>query len=194
MPPYGHLERQALNFKAIGKRVQAAAYLGAEYDRELVECSVTIATSAESSDGCTDTSASMKGEAIDEAKLAALALLDALGDGDTLSVIVFGSRTSTLVPAVMLDAGWRAMIRAAIQKICRCRAAARGGRPTLVGDCGGGSGVRKQHEQLLREEADRSNVWDHIVVEVGDNQIECTVADLSDSQGHREGSVAGVEQ
>jgi cytochrome c oxidase cbb3-type subunit I/II len=37
MPDYGHLERQTLNFKAIGERVQAAAYLGAEYDRELNE-------------------------------------------------------------------------------------------------------------------------------------------------------------
>jgi cytochrome c oxidase cbb3-type subunit I/II len=37
MPSYGHLERQRLNFDAIGERVQAAAYLGAEYDRELEE-------------------------------------------------------------------------------------------------------------------------------------------------------------
>lgn len=35
MPAYDHLEQQQLNFKAIGERVQAAAYLGAEYDREL---------------------------------------------------------------------------------------------------------------------------------------------------------------
>lgn len=64
-----------------------------------------------------DTSASMRGEAIDEAKKAALVLVDALGNGDTLSVVVFGSRTETLVPAVTLDDAVRGKIRATLEKI-----------------------------------------------------------------------------
>jgi cytochrome c oxidase cbb3-type subunit I/II len=37
MPTYAHLETQRLNFGTIQQRVQAAAFLGAPYDRELTE-------------------------------------------------------------------------------------------------------------------------------------------------------------
>lgn len=64
-----------------------------------------------------DTSASMKGDAIDEAKKAALTLLDALDDGDTLSVVVFGSHAETIVPAVTLDQAARTKISERLQAI-----------------------------------------------------------------------------
>jgi cytochrome c oxidase cbb3-type subunit I/II len=47
MPAYDHLEQQRLNFKAIGERVQAVAYLGAEYDRELTEADPMARAQAE---------------------------------------------------------------------------------------------------------------------------------------------------
>jgi len=61
-----------------------------------------------------DTSASMRGDAIAQARVAALTLLHDLRDGDVMSVVVFGSGPQVLVPATVLDAQTRPTIRAAI--------------------------------------------------------------------------------
>ncbi|MCA9710167.1 MAG: VWA domain-containing protein [Myxococcales bacterium] len=61
-----------------------------------------------------DTSASMEGEAIEQARGAALTLLDGLRDGDVLSVVTFGSVVEVLVPATVLDAQSRPHIRTAL--------------------------------------------------------------------------------
>lgn len=62
-----------------------------------------------------DTSASMEGDAIVQARQAALTLLDDLRDGDVLSVVAFGSSAEVLVPATPLDEASRPEIRAAIE-------------------------------------------------------------------------------
>ncbi len=62
-----------------------------------------------------DTSASMDGDAIEQARAAALTLLSGLRDGDMLSVVVFGSVTEVLVPATELTEQTRPKIRAAIE-------------------------------------------------------------------------------
>jgi len=64
-----------------------------------------------------DTSASMEGEAIVEARQAALTLLDDLRDGDVLSVIAFGSSAEVLVPATQLEVDSRKNVRAAIEEM-----------------------------------------------------------------------------
>jgi Ca-activated chloride channel family protein len=58
-----------------------------------------------------DTSGSMEGRAIDDARAASLALLDALRDGDRLAVVTFDSRAEVIVPSVELDAHERAEAR-----------------------------------------------------------------------------------
>lgn len=99
-----------------------------------------------------DTSASMKGEAIEAAKDAALTLLSALDDGDTLSVVVFGSRAETIVPAARLDATSRESIEA------RLRAIEASGTTDLAGGLSAGlaqlqqgrnSGVEMLHRVVL---------------------------------------------
>lgn len=49
-----------------------------------------------------DTSGSMEGNAIDDARKASLALLDALSEGDRLALVVFHSATEVLVPSTVL--------------------------------------------------------------------------------------------
>lgn len=61
-----------------------------------------------------DTSGSMRGDAIDNARAAALALVDALDDGDRLSVVAFHSGVQVLLPSTAVDAGNRADIKRAI--------------------------------------------------------------------------------
>jgi Ca-activated chloride channel homolog len=57
-----------------------------------------------------DTSSSMDGEAIADAREAARAVLDSMKDGDRLSLVVFHSTADVLVPSTVLDAGSRARI------------------------------------------------------------------------------------
>ena len=58
-----------------------------------------------------DTSGSMDGRAIADARTASLALLEQLADGDRLAVVVFHSQTQLLVPSVVLDDETRADAR-----------------------------------------------------------------------------------
>ncbi|MEM6991718.1 MAG: VWA domain-containing protein [Myxococcota bacterium] len=62
-----------------------------------------------------DTSASMKGEAIEQARQAALTMLDGLEEGDRFSVVSFGSTATVLVPSVEVSDETTAEIRAAIE-------------------------------------------------------------------------------
>lgn len=50
-----------------------------------------------------DTSGSMEGRAIEDARAAALALLDSLGKEDRLAVIVFHSKAETLLPSTRIE-------------------------------------------------------------------------------------------
>lgn len=62
-----------------------------------------------------DTSASMHGEAIEQARAAALSVVDALEPGDQLSVIAFHSRTDALVPITTIGEDTLPQIRTAIE-------------------------------------------------------------------------------
>lgn len=64
-----------------------------------------------------DTSGSMDGRAIADARTASLALLAQLADGDRLTVVVFHSRTELIVPSVVLDDETRADARTKISAI-----------------------------------------------------------------------------
>ncbi|MCX4242206.1 vWA domain-containing protein [Paraliomyxa miuraensis] len=64
-----------------------------------------------------DTSGSMEGDAIVQARAAALTLLGDLRDGDVLSVITFGSSPQVLVPATVLDAKTRPTIRTDMERM-----------------------------------------------------------------------------
>ena len=64
-----------------------------------------------------DTSGSMEGAAIQDARDAGLKMIDALRDGDRLAVVIFNSRTEVLLPSTELDAGVREEIKAKIAKI-----------------------------------------------------------------------------
>ena len=61
-----------------------------------------------------DTWGSMAGPAIERAREACSTFADALGEGDTLSIVSFGSKPTVLLPARKLDAEARAAARAAI--------------------------------------------------------------------------------
>jgi Mg-chelatase subunit ChlD len=62
-----------------------------------------------------DTSGSMEGQPITDARAAALAMVDTLADGDHLAVVAFGSRTDVLLPATELDSGNRKKARASVE-------------------------------------------------------------------------------
>jgi len=62
-----------------------------------------------------DTSASMSGDAIEQARAAALSVVDALKPGDQLSVVTFHSRTDVLVPSTMIGEDTLPSIRTAIE-------------------------------------------------------------------------------
>jgi Ca-activated chloride channel family protein len=64
-----------------------------------------------------DTSGSMEGEMIEDAKKASLALLDSLSPGDTLAVVAFHSRAEVLTPATRINAKSAAKIREQIGKM-----------------------------------------------------------------------------
>ncbi len=64
-----------------------------------------------------DTSGSMEGRAIDDARAASLALLDTLRDGDRFSVVTFDTRAAVLVPSVALDHDTRLDARQRIGQI-----------------------------------------------------------------------------
>ena len=64
-----------------------------------------------------DRSGSMKGNRLRNAIQGALAAIDRLNDGDTISVITFDSRSAVLVPPTPIDASSRARVRADVQGI-----------------------------------------------------------------------------
>ena len=64
-----------------------------------------------------DTSASMKGDAIEGAKAAAIALVDSLADDDSFSLVVFHSRAQTLMSATLIGEDSRAAAKAEIEKM-----------------------------------------------------------------------------
>ncbi len=64
-----------------------------------------------------DTSGSMAGAAIKDAKAAAVRMIDSLKDGDRLAVVVFHSKTEVLLPSTELDGEVRANTRSLIEKI-----------------------------------------------------------------------------
>jgi len=64
-----------------------------------------------------DTSGSMEGSAIEDARKASLALVDALSEGDRLAVVVFHSATEVLVPSTVLTKETIADIRTKIAGI-----------------------------------------------------------------------------
>jgi len=61
-----------------------------------------------------DTSGSMEGDPIEDARAAALAIVDELEPGDQLAVVVFHSRTEVLVPSTALTADNLAKVKADI--------------------------------------------------------------------------------
>lgn len=64
-----------------------------------------------------DTSGSMEGEAIEEARRAAQQMIDALKDGDRLAIVVFHSRAEVLLESAELDADVRADARKKVAAI-----------------------------------------------------------------------------
>jgi Ca-activated chloride channel family protein len=64
-----------------------------------------------------DTSGSMDGDAIANARRAAATLVDLMHDGDALSIVTFGSKTRVVVPAVKIDAASREKAKRAIDGI-----------------------------------------------------------------------------
>src|SRR5690606_31190843 len=64
-----------------------------------------------------DASGSMEGEALVQAKAAALRMLDRLEDGSRLSIVAFGGKTEVLVGGQVLDPSSRAMARTAIESM-----------------------------------------------------------------------------
>ncbi len=58
-----------------------------------------------------DTSGSMEGRAIDDARAASAALIDSLRDGDRFALVTFDSRAEVLLPSTTLDADARAEAR-----------------------------------------------------------------------------------
>jgi Ca-activated chloride channel family protein len=64
-----------------------------------------------------DTSASMKGDAIEGAKQAATVLVDSLADGDVFSLVVYHSRAETLMSATLIGDESRAAAKAEIERM-----------------------------------------------------------------------------
>ncbi|MFO0631182.1 MAG: VWA domain-containing protein [Polyangiales bacterium] len=62
-----------------------------------------------------DTSGSMDGRAMDDARAASLAMVDALGEGDRLAVVTFDAQARVLVTSTELDAESRAAARARVR-------------------------------------------------------------------------------
>ena len=64
-----------------------------------------------------DTSGSMKGAAIEQAKRASLGMIDALQDGDRLAVVAFHTRAEVLLASVELDERARQEVKRSIEAI-----------------------------------------------------------------------------
>jgi Ca-activated chloride channel family protein len=64
-----------------------------------------------------DTSSSMEGDAIADARAAARAVLDSMKDGDRLSLVVFHSTAEVLVPSTVLDGRSRARVAERIRSM-----------------------------------------------------------------------------
>lgn len=64
-----------------------------------------------------DTSGSMAGEAIEKARTAAATLLDSLQNGDTISVVAFGSKPEVIAPATLVSDASRERIKRDIAQI-----------------------------------------------------------------------------
>ncbi len=64
-----------------------------------------------------DTSASMKGEGIEQARAAAISMLETLEPGDRLSLVAFHSRADVLVPSTVIDEASIRSIRAAMESM-----------------------------------------------------------------------------
>jgi Ca-activated chloride channel homolog len=62
-----------------------------------------------------DTSGSMEGQPITDARAAALSMVDTLANGDHLAVVAFGSRVDVLLPATELDADNRVKARKSVE-------------------------------------------------------------------------------
>src|SRR5205823_8096627 len=59
-----------------------------------------------------DTSGSMEGQPIEDARAASLAMVDSLSNHDKLAVIVFHSKTEVLLPSTELDSDSRKLVKA----------------------------------------------------------------------------------
>lgn len=64
-----------------------------------------------------DTSASMRGDAIQHAKQAAEALVDTLADGDSFALVVFHSEAAVMMPMTVIGDDSRAAAKAQIEKM-----------------------------------------------------------------------------
>jgi Ca-activated chloride channel family protein len=62
-----------------------------------------------------DTSGSMEGRAIDDARAASMAMIDALSEGDRLAVIAFHSTAEVLLPSTPIDDDNRAEVKARLK-------------------------------------------------------------------------------
>src|SRR5690606_4880251 len=64
-----------------------------------------------------DTSGSMEGAAIDDARQACLTLVSSMKDGDGLAIVTFGSEPKVVLPATRLDAEARGRAKLEIGRI-----------------------------------------------------------------------------
>ncbi|MEO8876832.1 MAG: VWA domain-containing protein [Polyangiaceae bacterium] len=64
-----------------------------------------------------DTSGSMEGKPMDDARAACSKLIDLVGDGDFVSIVTFGSHAKVIVPAVRVDKESRAKAKLALRNI-----------------------------------------------------------------------------
>ncbi|AKF06113.1 vWA domain-containing protein [Sandaracinus amylolyticus] len=85
-----------------------------------------------------DTSGSMEGRPIDDARAATAALLDAMHDGDRLAVVAFHSSTEIVLPSTQIDRGRIEELREQVSAL----------RATGTTDLGGG--MRAGLEEVMR--------------------------------------------
>jgi Ca-activated chloride channel homolog len=64
-----------------------------------------------------DTSGSMEGQGIEDAKGACLAVVEALGDGDRIAIVTYDTKADVVVPSTVIDRKTRAQIKAGIEKM-----------------------------------------------------------------------------
>jgi Ca-activated chloride channel family protein len=100
-----------------------------------------------------DTSGSMEGKAIEDARRACLAMVDELGEGDRIAIVTYDTKADLLVPSTVLDAGTRASIRRSIEKM------------TARGTTNMGSGLQVALQQV---QSYRTNEGVNRIVLVGD--------------------------